>query len=233
MLCRTETQVQGLFTLFALVYTVECDIVALLRQANECEEHVELVPSESSGVLPWLCHNLQNPGLCVARDPAVAQELLRALDADAVACTIAGVQQGIERINVRVRHVRSRKERLHEGAAASFLGRRKTPRRIVAFSFICEQAVARLARGLRIVIEERRLGLRARRQVVVSKQRHCGYVNSLTIDVNMLQHQRPTSDDVLRQFRRYVVNATMHGAIHDVQQYEAPLGPSSRYSALA
>src|SRR5690242_20220702 len=54
----------------ALVDAVERDVVALLREADQGKEHVELVPTEPCDVLVGLRHDLEDPGLRVARYPA-------------------------------------------------------------------------------------------------------------------------------------------------------------------
>jgi hypothetical protein len=138
----------------------------LLRQPNQGEDNIELVPSQL-GAATRRQHDLEYLGLRVTWDITIGQQLLDTLNTDTIAFAVPSVEQCVESVNVRIGHVRGRKQRLDESFTWSFLGGWESPGRVVGVQVVCEQAVARLARRLGIVIEERRRLLRALRRVIV------------------------------------------------------------------
>jgi hypothetical protein len=114
-------------TLLALVDAVQCHVrVVLLRQAYQREEHVELAPSQTRAFLAGLRYHFEYLGLHITRHPAADQELLRAVNADAIANAGPGLNEGVECIDV-LGHVYNRKKRFYERAARSFLRGREIP----------------------------------------------------------------------------------------------------------
>jgi hypothetical protein len=98
----SDKHASNALTPLSLVDTVQGDVFAFLRKANQRVQHVELVPSQPRAlVLPRL-HNLKHPRLRIVWQATAGQQLLCALNADTAASTVAGVQHRIERIDVGV-----------------------------------------------------------------------------------------------------------------------------------
>jgi hypothetical protein len=85
----------------------------------------------------------------------------------------AGVDEGVEGVNVGIGDVGGWQQRLDESAAAGLLGRGQGPGRVVGLEAVVEQAVARAGGRSRVIVEQRRGLLGARRRIVIAEQGHC------------------------------------------------------------